>query len=165
MAGAVARVHLGAGAGAGAGLRCPGSSAAPASGRLRMGAGSRPAVFCSLAVEAKTPPITFHVGETSFTLPFSPGTAKGLNEAINGLFQSFKERESAARPQRWKNMEFRETGEDGVFLEVFCNPNAYSNAFQAKVLITINDEKIKIASEGQLSALKADIDEYIAQHV
>ncbi|CAM6106521.1 unnamed protein product [Calypogeia fissa] len=161
MAASVARVHLGAGAG----FRCPAVATAPAPRRLSLGAGARPAVFCSVAVEAKTPPITFHVGETSFTMPFSPGAAKGLKEAINGLFQTFKERESAARAQRWKNMEFRETGEDGVFFEVFCNPNAYSNAFQAKVLITINDEKIKIASEGQLSALKADIDEYIAQHV
>ena len=110
-------------------------------------------------VAARTP-ITFHIGETSLTIPFSLDSAKGLSSAISGLLTTFKEKEQAGRPQRWSNMEYRQT-EDGVFFEVFCNPNAHATAFQAKYLITINDEKLRITSEGQLSSLKNDVDTYI----
>jgi hypothetical protein len=104
-----------------------------------------------LVVTAKAP-ITLHIGETSLTVPFSVESAKGLSSAIAGLLATFKE--------RWDNMEYRQTN-DGVFFEVFCNPNAHATAFQAKYLVTIHDEKLRIASEGQLSALKSDLDQYI----
>ena len=110
-------------------------------------------------VAAKAP-ITLHIGETSLTVPFSVESAKGLSSAIAGLLATFKEKEGAARPKRWDNMEYRQTN-DGVFFEVFCNPNAHATAFQAKYLVTIHDEKLRIASEGQLSALKSDLDQYI----
>lgn len=61
-------------------------------------------------------------------------------------------------------MEFRHSGkpeEGDVFFELFCNPNAWSNAFQAKVLITVKDDKIKFTSEGPLSAIKADVDQFL----
>jgi hypothetical protein len=112
-----------------------------------------------LVVTAKAP-ITLHIGETSLTVPFSVESAKGLSSAIAGLLATFKEKEGAARPKRWDNMEYRQTN-DGVFFEVFCNPNAHATAFQAKYLVTIHDEKLRIASEGQLSALKSDLDQYI----
>lgn len=105
-------------------------------------------------------PITFHIGETSLSIPFSLAAAKGLSSAITGLLTTFKEKEKAARPKRWEAMEYRQT-EDGVSFEVFCNPNAHATAFQAKYLITINDDKMKVASEGQLSALKSDVDQYV----
>lgn len=61
-------------------------------------------------------------------------------------------------------MEYRHA-EDGLSLELFCNPNAYANAFQAKILLTVRDEKMTITSEGQLSAIKADIDQYVEAYV
>ncbi|KAL3679441.1 hypothetical protein R1sor_022397 [Riccia sorocarpa] len=106
-------------------------------------------------------PITLQIGETALTLPFSGQAAKGLSDAIDKLLITFKEREKATRPQRWQTMEFRQAGDDGVKFEFFCNPNAYANAFQAKVLITVDDDKIKVTTEGQLSALKSDIDQYV----
>eukprot|EP00246_Nothoceros_aenigmaticus_P006044 TRINITY_DN18786_c0_g1_i1.p1 TRINITY_DN18786_c0_g1~~TRINITY_DN18786_c0_g1_i1.p1 ORF type:complete len:192 (-),score=32.43 TRINITY_DN18786_c0_g1_i1:164-739(-) len=109
-------------------------------------------------------PITFHFGETSLTLPFSVEAARSLSNSITSLLATFKEKEKATRPQRWQSLEYRESGEDGVYFELFCNPNAYANAFQAKVLVTINDEKIRVASEGQLSAVKADLDQYLDAH-
>ncbi|XP_024392384.1 uncharacterized protein [Physcomitrium patens] len=105
-------------------------------------------------------PITFHIGETSLSIPFSLDSAKGLSAAIADLLTTFREKEKAERPRRWDNMEYRQI-EDGVFFEVFCNPNAHATAFQAKYLVTINDDKLRIASEGQLSALKSDLDQYI----
>lgn len=49
-------------------------------------------------------------------------------------------------------------------LEVFCNPNSASSAFNAKALITLKTkEGVKITTEGRLSALKEDLDAFL-QH-
>eukprot|EP00850_Spirogloea_muscicola_P015933 SM000126S26309 [mRNA] locus=s126:99833:100701:+ [translate_table: standard] len=113
---------------------------------------------------ARSAPISFHIADTTLTLPFSADSARGLDAAIASLLQTFKDKEKAARPQRWQAMDFRAVTEaegDSVVLEAFCNPNAYSNAFQAKVLITVEDKLLKLTSEGQLSAIKADVDQYL----
>ena len=90
----------------------------------------------------------------------SQDAAKGLSKAIDDVLNTFREKEKAERPKRWESMEFRHD-EDGVFVEAFCNPNAYANPFQAKVLITLNDDKLKISTEGQLSTIKAEVDQYV----
>lgn len=57
---------------------------------------------------------------------------------------------------------------DGVgveYLEVFCNPNAYSTAFEAKLLITLATQQgLKVTMEARLSAVKSDIDHFVESH-
>eukprot|EP00959_Pyramimonas_sp_CCMP1952_P384286 8053506-Pyramimonas_sp.AAC.2 len=61
--------------------------------------------------------------------------------------------------------EFRgDEAEGDVMIEVFCNPNAYANAFQAKALITVRSQGLKMTSEGLLSGIKADVEEFMQQH-
>ena len=54
-------------------------------------------------------------------------------------------------------------GAEGVeYLEVFCNPNAYATAFDAKVLITVHSRQgLKVTTEGRLSNLKGDVDTFL----
>lgn len=50
------------------------------------------------------------------------------------------------------------------YLEVFCNPNAYATAFDAKVLITVRSSQgLKVTTEGRLSNLKGDVDTFLEQ--
>ena len=51
------------------------------------------------------------------------------------------------------------------YLEVFCNPNAYSTAFEAKLLITlVTQQGLKVTTEARLSAVKSDIDHFVESH-
>ncbi|CAI5970789.1 unnamed protein product [Closterium sp. NIES-64] len=112
---------------------------------------ARRAVVRSQAT-AEEAPIAFQIGETSLSIPFSVERAKALDAAISTLLQTFREKEKATRPQRWTTMEYRHAGDvsnGDVFIEVFCNPNAYANAFQAKALITVKDDRMKFTSEAR----------------
>lgn len=51
------------------------------------------------------------------------------------------------------------------FLEIFCNPNSATSAFNAKALITLRTQDgVKVTTEGRLSALKEDLDAFLQQH-
>lgn len=66
-------------------------------------------------------------------------------------------------------MEVRFTSESGAaggleLLEVFCNPNTYKSAFDAKLMITARAPGLKVVCEGRLSSVKADVDAFIKDH-
>jgi hypothetical protein len=65
-------------------------------------------------------------------------------------------------------MEVRFTAEQpgqGIeLLEVFCNPNTYRTAFDAKLMVTARSAGLKVVCEARLSNLKADVDAFVQDH-
>ncbi len=46
---------------------------------------------------------------------------------------------------------------------MFCNPNGYSTAFDAKALITLRTaDGLRVTTEGKLTGIKANVEEYLS---
>ncbi|KAG2436102.1 hypothetical protein HYH02_011612 [Chlamydomonas schloesseri] len=112
-----------------------------------------------------TRPLLLHAGETTISLPFSNERAQELQAAFQKLFQTFAEKQKATRPKRWDMMEWRHTDEH-VGVEIFCNPNAHTTAFDAKLLVTlwspsVGGQGLKVTTEARLSAVTSDLDNFL----
>lgn len=126
----------------------------------------RPQLRCSASAGQ---PLSIHVGETTVNVPVTKEQAAQLRESVQSLLKTFAEKQKAERPKRWDMMEYRLSGEEAAavglrLLEVMCNPNAYTTAFDAKVLITVaTTAGVKITTEGRVSSLKQDVEAYLEQ--
>ncbi|KAK9819354.1 hypothetical protein WJX74_009624 [Apatococcus lobatus] len=125
-------------------------------------------VRCAAAQAEKAQLFSLHLGETTLSLPIPDSEAQNMRGALDNLLQTFAEKQKAERPKRWKMMEYRykgAPGESGIDLfELFCNPNAHSTPFDAKILVTMKAAQgVSLTTEGTLSAVKGDIDAYLDQ--
>lgn len=113
-------------------------------------------------------PLALHVGKTTINLPFDPTELEKLETQIGALLQTFLAKQKATRPQRWEPMTYIYKAESSItdlnYLEVFCNPNAYTTAFDASLLITIKAKGgFEVTTEAGLSAFKSDLETYRRQ--
>jgi len=91
----------------------------------------------------------------TLSMPLPPSAARRLEGELRALHATLRAKqeavESGERPKRWPVMEFAfpsaDAGGDAggesaavggaLALQLYCNPNAYSSAFDAKVLVRI----------------------------
>ncbi|KXZ54593.1 hypothetical protein GPECTOR_4g658 [Gonium pectorale] len=90
--------------------------------------------------------------------------AQNLQAAFQKLFQTFAEKQKATRPKRWDMMEWNHVDER-VGIEVFCNPNAHTTAFEAKLLITLWSQQdtagLRVTTEARLSTVASDVENFL----
>lgn len=113
----------------------------------------------ALLVRIMRPNLTlnFAGGSVSCLLPLA--AIKTLETEISILMERLR----AASAQTGKktaqpNTEYRFA--EGIFFEVFCNPNLWSSPFAAKVLLTLKTDLVRISAELDLNQLREDIQQY-----
>lgn len=119
----------------------------------------------SLSSVVKMAAFTVHLAQGSVSFRFAPEAAQALQAEIAQLTQRLKtiaqQVNQQERPTKQDALEYRYTGD--VFLEVFCNPNLYASPFSAKVLLTLRDDRLRLSTETDLSQLRTDLEDYLAQ--
>ena len=101
-------------------------------------------------------------GPTCMDVPLSKGQLVQVKQALVSIMGVFLEKQeyegqTDSRPKRWKSVDVCiEPGTTGVQLDLFCNPNACSNAFEARVLITLQvvPSDLRVVTEIALEELK-----------
>ena len=54
--------------------------------------------------------LALHINETTVSFPFEATKVQEVTSALNDLLQTFKDKQAAERPKRWKPMEYRHKG-------------------------------------------------------
>ncbi len=103
-----------------------------------------------------TQAITLNLSEGSVRFNFSAAAAQDLQTALTHLRSQWQ---GPATTGQRQSLEYQHTGD--VFLEIFCNPNIWPNAFAAKALITLRDDRIRLTTEASLSQLQEDLSQYL----
>lgn len=110
-------------------------------------------------------------GATSVDVPLSGNQLELVKKALVSMITVFSEKQEyqkkvGARPKRWDSVDVRVEPEftTGVRVDMFCNPNACSNAFEARVLVTIQDVScdLRVVTEVGLEELKQSFSNCIA---
>lgn len=85
-----------------------------------------------------------------------------MQAALDSVVQTLAAKGEAARPQRWEETTYVWQGGAGdalEYLEVFCNPNAHTSAFDARVLVTVRAAGgVAIVGEQQLTTFLDDVE-------
>lgn len=103
--------------------------------------------------------LNFATGSVSF--PLSVTGAQELKTALDGLMVQLTMTAAAApggSPQA--AMEFWHK-QEGLSLEVFCNPNIWPSPHAAKVLVTLKANPLRLSTETELPRLMEDLGQYL----
>ena len=115
--------------------------------------------------------LTLHLSDSTIKFPVEPSAALELKQATVRVFDLFKEKETWERPRRLDSVKLvmasssgnALAGQGALEVSFLVNPNAYPNAFQAKVLFGVKDPGtgVEIATEVPLAKFKQDLDDFL----
>eukprot|EP00889_Picochlorum_renovo_P003561 jgi/Picre1/30591/NNA_005953.t1 len=88
---------------------------------------------------APTTVISLQQGSTSINIPLSLDQLQSAKDAVRKIIGILSEKQTDTRPRKWESVDVTLQSNEGVSMNVFCNPNACMNAFDARVLLTVED--------------------------
>lgn len=112
-------------------------------------------------------------GPTSVDVPLSKSQLDHVKGALVSIINVFLEKQIhgqqvGSRPKRWDSVDIRIEADTaaGIGIDLFCNPNACSNAFEARVLITIQvlSSDLRVVTEVGLEELKQSYTSCISEN-
>jgi predicted component of type VI protein secretion system len=101
--------------------------------------------------------LNFATGSVSF--PLSHRAAQELQATLQGLIQTLRLRASGQLTKH-PITDFP-LQEDGIRLEVFCNPNIWPTPHAAQLLVTLKTESIRLSTEADLTRVMEDLSQYL----
>lgn len=125
------------------------------------------AVPRSVACGAYVPPdhtLVVSQGATTTQIPLSSAQLLEVKGALSTIIKVFGEKAAhdgsagSGVPKKWESVDVCVKEEtNGVRVELFCNPNACVNAFEAKVLVTVRDctSGLRVVTECGFEELKS----------
>lgn len=133
-------------------------------------------VLGGVSTEGVTHVLRLSQGPTSMEIPLSKNQMHSVREAIVSMIKTFSEKQehdqrAGTGPKRWNCVDVcvepdrvpessHSSGSShcsGIRMDIFCNPNACSNAFEARVLVTVRDEScggLRVVTEVGLEEFK-----------
>lgn len=110
-----------------------------------------------------TSQITLNLLQGSVRFNFSSAAAQELKATLAGLVSQLKaiaaQQTTPGKRTPEPTLEYQHTGD--VFLEVFCNPNIWPSPFAAKLLITLQDDRIRLTTEAELPRILEDLNQFL----
>lgn len=112
-------------------------------------------------------------GPTSVDVPLSKSQLEHVKGALVSIINVFSEKQVygqqvGSRPKRWDSVDIRIEADTaaGIGIDLFCNPNACSNAFEARVLVTIQvlSSDLRVVTEVGLEELKQSYTSCISEN-
>lgn len=88
---------------------------------------------------APTTVISLQQGSTSISIPLSLDQLQSAKDTVRKIIGILSEKQANTRPKKWESVDVTLQSNEGVSVNVFCNPNACMNAFDARVLLTVED--------------------------
>jgi hypothetical protein len=105
--------------------------------------------------------LNFATGSVSFA--FSPEAAEELQSALQSLRDRLRvSANTPAQPAKsvQEPLDYRRK-EEGLLLEVFCNPNIWASPHAAKVLITLRTDRLRLSTEAELPRIQEDLSQFL----
>ena len=107
--------------------------------------------------------LTLNLSIGSIRIQCDRTLAADLKAALDRLMQSLKavaaQPATGSKPTPEKSFEYQHR--DRIFLEIFCNPNLYPSPYAAKVLLTLQDEQLRVVVETELTQMLDDVTQFL----
>jgi hypothetical protein len=113
----------------------------------------------ALPLQMMHPNLTLNFAGGSVSCPLPLSAVQTLETQIQILMERLRTASTqTGKRSAQPNTEYRFS--EGLFFEIFCNPNLWSSPFAAKVLLTLKTDVVRISAELDLNQLREDIQQY-----
>jgi hypothetical protein len=107
-----------------------------------------------------SPQFVLNIATGSISFPLAADGAHALNDALHQMMERLQGAASQGKklPQPSVDVNFQQ---EGLLLNLFCNPNIWPAPHAARVLITLKTDVMRVSTEVELPRLLEDLSDYL----
>ncbi|MDX2272843.1 MAG: hypothetical protein NW237_12990 [Cyanobacteriota bacterium] len=107
-----------------------------------------------------SPQFLLNFATGSIRFPLSPAGCQELRGVLESLTERLRITAGGSPTHQQSPVDHRRQ-EEGLVLEVFCNPNIWPSPHAAKVLVTLKASGLRFSSEVELPRLLEDLSQFL----